>query len=55
VTTEKDIARLRGDPAAVELVARSAVLPVVLTFRDAAGMEAMVGDFGAAASRRRQR
>jgi tetraacyldisaccharide 4'-kinase len=42
VTTEKDMARLSGDPAAAELVARSAVLPVVLKFRDAAGVEAML-------------
>jgi tetraacyldisaccharide 4'-kinase len=44
VTTEKDMARLSGDPAAAELVARSAVLPVVLKFRDAAGMEAILRD-----------
>jgi tetraacyldisaccharide 4'-kinase len=42
VTTEKDMARLRGDPAAAELVARSAVLPIALTFRDAGGVEAML-------------
>jgi tetraacyldisaccharide 4'-kinase len=42
VTTEKDIARLRGDPAAARLIARSAVLPVTLTFRDVAGVEAML-------------
>jgi tetraacyldisaccharide 4'-kinase len=40
VTTEKDMARLRSDPAAAELTARSAVLPVVLRFRDRAGVEA---------------
>ncbi len=44
VTTEKDIARLRGDPAAAKLIARSAVLPVTLKFRDAAGVEAMLRD-----------
>jgi hypothetical protein len=42
VTTEKDIARLRGDPAAAKLIARSAVLPVILTFRDVTGIEAML-------------
>lgn len=42
VTTEKDIARLRGDPAAATLIARSAVLPVTLTFRDVTGVEAML-------------
>ena len=41
-TTEKDMARLRGDPAAATLIARSAVLPVILTFRDATGVEAML-------------
>jgi tetraacyldisaccharide 4'-kinase len=42
VTTEKDIARLRGDPTAASLIARSAVLPVTLTFRDVASVEAML-------------
>ncbi len=42
VTTEKDIARLRGNPAAARLRARSAVLPVILTFSDVAGVEAML-------------
>jgi tetraacyldisaccharide 4'-kinase len=44
VTTEKDLARLSGDPSAVELVERSAVLPVTLRFREAAAVEAMVLD-----------
>jgi tetraacyldisaccharide 4'-kinase len=44
VTTEKDMARLRGNPAATELAARSAVLPVVLKFRHVAGVEAMLRD-----------
>jgi tetraacyldisaccharide 4'-kinase len=44
VTTEKDLARLNGDPAAAELVARSAVLPVTLRFREAAAVEAMMRD-----------
>jgi len=42
VTTEKDMARLRGDPAAAELAARAAVLPVILRFSDAAGLEEML-------------
>jgi tetraacyldisaccharide 4'-kinase len=42
VTTEKDMARLRGVPAAVELAKQAAVLPVNLKFRDAAGIEAML-------------
>jgi tetraacyldisaccharide 4'-kinase len=43
VTTEKDMARLRGDPAAAALAARSAVLPVVLRFRDADGFRGADG------------
>jgi tetraacyldisaccharide 4'-kinase len=42
VTTEKDMARLRGDPAAAALTSRAAVLPVVLKLRDAAGVAAML-------------
>jgi tetraacyldisaccharide 4'-kinase len=42
VTTEKDLARLSRDPAAVELIARSAVLPVTLRFREAPAVEAML-------------
>jgi tetraacyldisaccharide 4'-kinase len=42
VTTEKDMARLRGNPAAADLASRSAVLPVALTFRELAGVEAML-------------
>jgi tetraacyldisaccharide 4'-kinase len=42
VTTEKDMARLRGDPAAAELAARAAVLPVTLEFSDVAGLEEML-------------
>jgi tetraacyldisaccharide 4'-kinase len=44
VTTEKDMARLRGDPAAAALTARSAVLPVVLALREVAGVAAMLRD-----------
>jgi tetraacyldisaccharide 4'-kinase len=44
VTTEKDMARLRGDRAAAALAARSAVLPVVLVFREAAAVTAMLDD-----------
>jgi tetraacyldisaccharide 4'-kinase len=42
VTTEKDMVRLHGDPAAAELAARAAVLPVILKFSDAAGLEEML-------------
>jgi tetraacyldisaccharide 4'-kinase len=42
VTTEKDMARLRGDPAAAELAARTAVLPVTLRFSDMARVEEML-------------
>jgi tetraacyldisaccharide 4'-kinase len=42
VTTEKDLARLSRDPAAVELIARSAALPVTLRFREARAVEAML-------------
>jgi tetraacyldisaccharide 4'-kinase len=42
VTTEKDLARLSGDPAAADLIERSAVLPVTLRFRDVPAVEAML-------------
>jgi len=42
VTTEKDLARLRGDPAAADLIERSAVLPVTLRFREVPAVEAML-------------
>ena len=42
VTTEKDMARMNGDPAAIDLIGRSAVLPVTLTFKDAAVVQAML-------------
>lgn len=42
VTTEKDLARLSGDPAAADLIARSAVLPVTLRFREVPAVEAML-------------
>ena len=44
VTTEKDLARLSGDPAAVELIERSAVLPVTLRLREVTAVEAMLQD-----------
>jgi tetraacyldisaccharide 4'-kinase len=44
VTTEKDLARLSGDPAAAELIERSAVLPVTLRFREAPAVAAMLHD-----------
>jgi tetraacyldisaccharide 4'-kinase len=42
VTTEKDLARLTGDPRAIELVRRTSALPVTLVIRDAAGFAQMV-------------
>jgi tetraacyldisaccharide 4'-kinase len=42
VTTEKDLARLSGEPAAADLIARSAVLPVALRFREVPAVEAML-------------
>jgi tetraacyldisaccharide 4'-kinase len=42
VTTEKDMVRMNGDPAAIDLIGRSAVLPVTLTFTDAAVVQAML-------------
>src|SRR5215470_11396658 len=44
VTTEKDLARLGGDPAAADLIERSAVLPVTLQFREVPAVEAMLRD-----------
>jgi tetraacyldisaccharide 4'-kinase len=44
LTTEKDLARLQGDPAAVDLAERSQVLPVTLRFRDVPAVEAMLHD-----------
>jgi tetraacyldisaccharide 4'-kinase len=44
VTTEKDMARLSGDPVAIELIARSAVLPVNLTFREEPAIRAMLSN-----------
>ena len=37
VTTEKDLARMEGDAAATELLARARALPVTLTFTEDAG------------------
>jgi tetraacyldisaccharide 4'-kinase len=42
VTTEKDLARLAGDPAAGELLARATALPVTLKVHDPVGFERMV-------------
>jgi len=42
VTTEKDIVRMSGDPEVADLIARSTVLPVTLTFRDAQVVEGML-------------
>jgi len=44
VTTEKDMVRLRGEPGAADLIARSTVLPVTLAFRDTSAVEAMLHD-----------
>jgi tetraacyldisaccharide 4'-kinase len=50
VTTEKDLARLAGDPAARELVARSATLPVTLKVGDELGFKRLL--LGAISARR---
>jgi tetraacyldisaccharide 4'-kinase len=42
VTTEKDQARMRGDPAVAPLAARTRALPVTLILDDAAAFEALV-------------
>jgi tetraacyldisaccharide 4'-kinase len=42
VTTEKDAARMSGDPAAAQLLARTVVLPVALAFHDAAAIWAVI-------------
>jgi tetraacyldisaccharide 4'-kinase len=42
VTTEKDMARMGGDPAARALTGHLAVLPVSLVFRDEAGVREML-------------
>ena len=42
LTTEKDMVRMRGDPAAADLIRRSRVLPVTLTFKDTAAVKAIL-------------
>jgi len=42
VTTEKDMARMSGDPAANDLIGCMTVLPVTLAFRDEAVVETML-------------
>ena len=44
VTTEKDIARMRGDPALAALAQQTMVLPVTMTFDDEAGWRRDVVD-----------
>ena len=44
VTTEKDMVRMSGDPAAIDLIGHTAVLPVMLAFSDAAAVGAMLRD-----------
>jgi tetraacyldisaccharide-1-P 4'-kinase len=44
VTTEKDMARMNGDPAARILVGRTAVLGVTMVFRDEAAVGRMLRD-----------
>jgi hypothetical protein len=39
VTTEKDLARMAGDPAAAEFLTRARALPVTLTFAEGAALE----------------
>ena len=42
VTTEKDMVRMRGDPAAFDLMRQTTVLPVTLTFTDTVAVEALL-------------
>ena len=42
VTTEKDLARMAGDPVAADLLARARTLPVTLAFDDPAAMASLV-------------
>jgi tetraacyldisaccharide 4'-kinase len=44
VTTEKDIARMRGDPALAALAAQTQVLPVTMTFDDDAAVRREIID-----------
>ena len=44
VTTEKDMMRMSGDPAAFDLIRQASVLPVTLTFRDTPAVQAMLLD-----------
>jgi tetraacyldisaccharide 4'-kinase len=43
VTTEKDMARIAGDPRLAALAARAEVLPVRLALADARGFRALMG------------
>lgn len=52
VTTEKDMARIQGDPALAELAARACALPVTLAFEDAPAFMKLVGPKIAAARAR---
>jgi tetraacyldisaccharide 4'-kinase len=44
VTTEKDVARMRGDPALAQLADETAVVPVTMTFDDEAALRRKVID-----------
>lgn len=44
VTTEKDMARMSGDPIAAALIEQSTALPVSLIFKDAPAVDAMLRD-----------
>jgi tetraacyldisaccharide 4'-kinase len=52
VTTEKDAARLRGDPEVADLAARARALPVTLVFDDDAGFKKLLLERIAAARSR---
>ena len=52
VTTEKDLARLAGDPAMAEFAVRVRALPVALLFDDDAGFKQLLRERVAAACRR---
>jgi tetraacyldisaccharide 4'-kinase len=51
VTTEKDVARMRGDDAVTQLVSQAHALPVTLVFEDTAAFKALLLDKVAKARR----
>jgi tetraacyldisaccharide 4'-kinase len=55
LTTEKDLARMRGDGASAELLARAVALPVTMEFAPSEALRATVLDVVHAASRGKNR